>query len=235
MSAHQRFLDARAHIRSGDYEAALRDLVWFHNHALEESLALTGVRLSYALDEWARLGTLYPPALAALEQTRDDKAAGLLDGSLDSAAFRDVAAINEYLRATWSTYALYRQLTTAQPALASACASSALPAIVEAGDYPLAAQCMPDPDEAVLWGSARLNRDVASIKRRPYTRAPERWVFLCIYLEDVQLLLTVLAGTGRHAAAAKLKARAIALIRDPSLRREVRAGFVKMPRAPVWE
>jgi hypothetical protein len=38
---------------------------------------------------------------------------------------------------------------------------------------------------------------------------------------------------GRHADAERLKALAIALIPDPSLRREVRNGFVKLPRAPM--
>jgi hypothetical protein len=50
---------------------------------------------------------------------------------------------------------------------------------------------------------------------------------------DVQRLLAVLRGIGRHAEAASLQALAIARIPDPSLRREVRNAFVKMPRAPV--
>ena len=233
MSAEERFARARQRIDDGLYEEALADLVWFHDNALLESRAWSGVRLSYALFDWIRLGELYPPALAALHDTRNAKAAGLLAGTLDSSAFHDVAAIDDVLQASRDTCALYRQLMDAQPDLARACARSALPSIVAAQDYALAAQLIPDPEAAVRTYAARLNEDVQRIKHRPYTPAPARWAFICNYLECVQRLLAVLRGTGRHGAADRLKGLAIALVPDPALRREVRNGFVKMPRAPV--
>jgi len=33
----------------GEYQTALEHLIWFHEHALEETRALLGIRLSYAL------------------------------------------------------------------------------------------------------------------------------------------------------------------------------------------
>jgi hypothetical protein len=171
--------------------------------------------------------------LAALQNVRDDKAAGLLDGTLDRSAFHDVAAINAVLETSQKTCALYRQLMDAQPDLARACVQSALPSIVAAQDYQLAAQLVPDPECAVRRYSVRLYRDVQYNKRCRYTRAPRRWAYLCHYLEDVRRVLAVLHGVGRHGEAERLKAFAIALVPDPSLRREVRNGFVKMPRAPM--
>lgn len=232
MSAQQRFSNARQRIEDGLYEEALADLIWFHDNALLESRAWSGVRLSYALYDWVRLGELYPPAMAALHDIRDGKAAGLLAGRLDSSAFHDVAAIDEVLQAAEKTHALYRQLMDAQPDLARACAQSALPAVVAAKDYALAAQLIPDPESAVRRYSVGLNRDVRQIKLGRYTRAPQRWAHVCNYLERVQRVLVVLHGIGRHVEADRLKALAIALIPDPSLRRDVRNGFVKMPRAP---
>ena len=235
MSAEERFSRAREHIEAGRYEEALADLIWFHDNALLESRAWSGVRLSYALYDWVGLGELYPPALVALQTVRDDKAAGLLDGTLDRSAFHDVAAINTVLQTSQTTCALYRQLMSAQPDLARACAQSALPSIVTAQDYQLAAQLVPDPESAVQRYAARLNHDVQYIKRCRYTRAPRRWAYLCHYLEDVRRLLAVLHGVGRPVEAERLKALAIALVPDPSLRREVRNGFVKMPRAPMMK
>ena len=233
MSAQERLSRARQRIRDGQYEEALADLIWFHDNALLESRAWSGVRLSYALYDWVRLGELYPPAMDALHNVRDDKAAGVLNGRLDRSTFQDVAAIDAILQTPEKTHGLYRQLMDAQPELAGSCVQSALPSIVAAKDYRLAAQLIPDPESAVQRYSVRLYRNVQDIKLRRYTRAPRRWAYLCHYLEDVELLLAVLHGVGRHAEAERLQALAIALIPDPSLRREVRNGFVKMPRAPM--
>ena len=233
MSAQERFDSARQRIEEGLYEEALADLIWFHDNALLESRAWSGVRLSYALYDWIRLGELYPPAIATLHKVRDDKAAGLLDGRMDRSAFHDVAAIDAVLQTPGKTHGLYRQLMDAQPELARSCAQSALRSIVAVKDYQLAAQLIPDPETAVRRYSVRLYTDVLHIKRCRYTRAPRRWAYLCHYVEDVQRLLAVLRGVDRHAEAVRLQALAIALIPDPSLRREVRNGFVKLPRAPM--
>ncbi|MDX1982468.1 MAG: hypothetical protein SFV51_19490, partial [Bryobacteraceae bacterium] len=53
---------ARLDARQGDYAEALQKYLWFHHHALEHDMALSGVRLSYALNEWWELGKAYPPA-----------------------------------------------------------------------------------------------------------------------------------------------------------------------------
>ena len=233
MSAQDRFFRARQRIEDGQYEDALADLIWCHDNAVLEPRARSGVWRSYALYDWLRLGELYPPAMDALHNVRDHKAAGLLDGRLDRSAFQDVAAIDDVLEMSQNTCALYRQLMDVQPDLARACAQSALPSIVAAQDYQLAAQLIPEPDSAVRRDAAQLNEDVQQIKHRRHTRAPVRWAFICHYLERVQRLLAVLRGIGRHAEAARLQALAIALIPDPSLRREVRNGFVKLPRAPM--
>jgi hypothetical protein len=62
---------ARADALAGRYEEALAKYLWFHHHALEIRPSLAGVRLSYALQEWRRLGEFYPPAWEALETVRD--------------------------------------------------------------------------------------------------------------------------------------------------------------------
>jgi hypothetical protein len=59
--------NARAAFKHGDYPEALRQYDYFFDHALDDDpAALYGVRLSYCLDEWAKLGEKYPPALESL-------------------------------------------------------------------------------------------------------------------------------------------------------------------------
>ena len=233
LTARERLTNARACIVDGRYPEALRDLLWFHNNALAESASWSGVRRSYALDDWVRLGQVYPPALTAIQGVRDIKATALLRGESNRSAFRDIVAIDEYLNATSKTYELYLELMRGHPELAKACAQDALWSIVSAKDYQLAAQLTPDPESIIRSKSAELNQNVRLIKCESYSRAPTRWSYVCNHVEDIQELLKIKVGIGQHAEAARLKSLAIALIESPSLRREVQSGFVKRARARV--
>lgn len=55
-----------------------------------------GVRLSFCLADWARLGEVYPPALRGLE-AKADAALALLDQTREPARFHDFVAICRYL------------------------------------------------------------------------------------------------------------------------------------------
>jgi hypothetical protein len=233
MSARERLTNARACILEGRYAEALVDLVWFHENALSEDASWSGVRRSYALDDWVRLGKVYPPAFAALEETREKSAMALLQGAADRSTFSDVAAIDGYLDATVKTYTLYKELLKAQPEVAAACGQAALSSILAAEDYQLAAQLTPDAESLVIRKSAELNHRVRLIKYDSYSRAPARWAYVCNHVEDIQELIKIKIGIGESAEAARLKSLAIALIQSPSLRREVQAGFVKRARARV--
>ena len=232
MTAIERLNNARSQAKSGQFAHALAELVWFHNYALQETPALSGVRLSYALQDWINLGTVYPLALTALKEIRDQKTARLLLGELARDAFRDVVAINEYLNTTSETYTLYVELMTRQADLAAACARSALPSIVDARDYRLAANLMPAAEPAIRQSAQMLDQDVRTIKNRHFTNAPERWAYIRIYAESVQRLLTIIAGNGDLAEATRLKALSVSMIESPSLRREVQAELSRPAKAP---
>src|SRR5947209_19742990 len=78
----------------GRYEEALQKHLWFHDHALEHTPALAGVRLSFALADWLELGNRYPPVRQALIAVRDRKARAIADGAGSIELFHDVSAIN---------------------------------------------------------------------------------------------------------------------------------------------
>jgi hypothetical protein len=233
MNARERLANARMCMANGQYADALLDLVWFHEFALAEDPSWAGVRRSYALDDWVQLGKVYPPALSALEDAREQKATVLLTGELNKSAFRDVASIDDYLGSTLKTYSLFKDILKLQPELAKAYARDAIRSILAAEDYQLASQLTPDAASLVKSKSAELNREVRLFKYGTYSRAPVRWAYVCNYVEDIQALLKIKIGIGEHAEASRLKSLAIALIESPSLRREVQAGFVKRPRAPI--
>ena len=232
MTALERFEAARQATKEGRHEDALRDLAWFHDHALEENRSLAGVRLSYALRDWINLGQLYPPALQALQAVRDRKTQTLLRGEGDRRLFHDVEAINERLDDARATHALYLALAERQPELASQCTGLALPAIVAVGDYALADRLRPAPEAAIRASAARLAAEIPRIKHRPYTRAPVRWAEIRGYADTVRLHLAITAGIGDAAEARRLAALAVDLIDSPPLRAAVRKEIARRDDLP---
>src|SRR3954468_1636881 len=100
---------------AGRYEDALRDYIWFHEHALEHEPSLYGVRLSFALWYWIELPDDYPGARTALKRIRDEKTTRLLNGDTNRDLFPDVQSINERLENDEATYELFTALGKAKP------------------------------------------------------------------------------------------------------------------------
>jgi hypothetical protein len=89
---------AREAYRSGDYAAALEHYDHFFEHALDDDPhSLYGVRLSYCLSEWAKLGEQFPLALERL-RLKKESALRLLEASRDPERFHDYVAICRYLK-----------------------------------------------------------------------------------------------------------------------------------------
>jgi hypothetical protein len=227
MTARERFEAARRAARAGRYEEALEGLLWFHHHALEDQPSLRGVRLSYALYEWANLGQVYPPARQALEDVREQAAQALLRGDGDRALFYEVVAIDEALGRRSATYELYVALADQAPELAAECAQLALPAIAAAKDYRLADRIRRDPGTRIREAADQLRWDMGWVKRRAYSRAASRWAFIKNYAADVRLDTGITTGVGRPDEARRLAALAVALVDDPSLRAAVRAEIAR--------
>ena len=224
MDAHAR-LDAATELADdGQYEEALREFQWFHDHALAEMPSLYGVRLSYALGAWIDLGADYPPALEALEAVRERDAALLLGGKGKRELFHDIVAIDDELGNNARTHALCVELEKADPGLLIECASIALPAVIAAGDYALAERLLPDPEETIRQRSRFLAK-VFARWRRQYARTMYIPSQIDIYANDVRQVLAVLGQRGRHAEAARLRKLAVELIQATTVRRAVRAAL----------
>ena len=89
---------ARHDARVGRNDVALAKLQWFHHHALEYRPSLSGVRLSFALADWLKLAKAYPPAMDALRFLRDDAEIRCRESNFDLQAFKDLAALNMWLK-----------------------------------------------------------------------------------------------------------------------------------------
>jgi hypothetical protein len=213
---------ARYAAAEGRHEFALAEYVWFHDHALEETPSLYGVRLSFALRDWKELAEVYPPAREALLAIRNQKTRALLSGEGDQALFHDVAAINRQFDAHADTTSVFRQLDTQYPALAKECAPIARESLASAGDYELAAKYLPpEPLKHVRQLAERLNADVAEIPQRPRSKSPRYLVHTHCYANEVRTIEEILAGSGQQALAQAFRATAIENLRTWYVRRAV--------------
>jgi hypothetical protein len=217
----------------GRYADALAAYIWFHDHALEHMSVLYGVRLSYGLFEWVDLGAVYPPAMLALRDIRDRKAASLRSGDGNRSLFDDVSSINERLGEEVQTAHLFRHLHASWPDLASQCVTYALPALIVAGDFLLARQIMPEPEHNVRRQARDLNRLVAEIKHDKLCLAPKRWAYISNFAENVRNILLILRRCGELAEANRIEMLALNLIQSPSVRRDASASFIKQSNAPA--
>jgi hypothetical protein len=140
--------EARRCAASGVYAEALEHHLWFHRHALDHRPSLYGVRLSYALHDWVALGAVYPPALEALRETRDECDVRMRSGEGDRWVFNDLAAINRVLRAEHQTLALFAWLDTHLPSRAAEVYETAQPLLVRARQYRVCGRYL-DPDASL--------------------------------------------------------------------------------------
>ena len=225
MDAHARLDFASELAGEGRYQEALREFQWFHDHALDESPSLYGVRLSYALAAWIDLGHDYPPALDALEAVRERDAARLLKGEGKRELLHDVVAIDEELGQAARTHALCIALEKADPALLVSGASIVLPAVIAAGDYALAERLLPEPEDSIRERSRFLMK-AFSRWRRQHGRTMYIPSQIDIYANDVRQVLGVLEQRGRHLEAARLRKLAVDLIPATTVRRAVRAALL---------
>lgn len=232
MEAQQRLDAAQTATREGRYAEALAQFLWFHHHALVEMPSMYGVRRSFALSSWKELANVYPDAMRALENERAQAAKALLHGEADIEAFRDVVAIDRYLNGNALSYAMYVELAAAQPVLAKQCANAALPFIVAAKDYQLAAQIMDDAEARIAHETDRFNHEIRRLQGRPVMRVPQRWAVTRICSNGIGLVLDILHGSGRDDEARRLRARALKLIQSPSARRAVDDALVHPNRPP---
>src|SRR5687768_14091823 len=93
--ADQALNDARALREAGEFAKALDRHEWYHANALRINPAQYGVRLSFALGDWMKLGKKYQPALASLKRLRDEGTTTIEEGKGTRALFSDVEAINK--------------------------------------------------------------------------------------------------------------------------------------------
>jgi len=215
---------AREAVRRGSFEEALSKYEWVYENALAHDLAFSGVRNSYVIGEWARLGDVYPQARLNLEAVRDTKTARLRDRLQEGALFADISAINEVLGQFDLTATLFAEIAERDQKVAIRCFPSARIALVRTQKYALARSFIRSPLETLKRLAGTLNDDVRDRSEIPSTRSKDlETAVIDNYIEDVQHLMEILDGVGESDEAQSLRMIAIQSVDDLSARDRVRS------------
>jgi hypothetical protein len=234
------------------YEESLQHHLWYHNHALEyEPEAQRGVRLSFALSDWAKLGRKYPKALEALVEIRDRDLHEFAQGRGSVALFKDIAAINEQWGHDSTTCRLFKYLKDQQPELATRCYPSAEDALVKKGDYALCLAYIGDGQARFKvhrqnWEKmAKWEQHIGQMMQQGQKRMDEYRAqkgqtrpvgpsFMPppaadnILVGDTRQLIEILVGAGHKADAENICTQALALVDDPRLKSAISDAEKKM-------
>lgn len=213
MTASQVLTDARKDTDEGRFAAAAEKHLWFHEHVLAREPSMVGVRLSFALSDWAALARRHAPAMAQLLAVRDRALAEIdAGGSRGDQALNEVISINRYLRQPASTHDAFARFARRDPVLAERQTLSALPALIALNDFELAGRHL--RMDAVLARIERLHQSLQHVPERlseadkaAMLRSQQRYI-------DIELAraVLVLTRTQRETEAERLVARGRALL-----------------------
>lgn len=159
---------------------------------------------------------MYPPALEALEEVREQCADRVREGEGDREAFHDFVAINRVLGEEGRTWELFAWLDTNLPGLATELLEIAQPALLQTKDYGLCGRHL-DPDLALQ----RLRGILQARNQFAHTRAvDQRFVESSQrnYMADAATVVALLMLNDRTADAERILAQALIDYDTPQFR-----------------
>lgn len=200
--------EARAAAKQGDYAVALERYERFFDRALidqGEDNNYYGVRLSYCLSEWARLGEKHGPARARLEE-KAVEAIEAFEATKDSEKFHDFQAINSKLDRKDRVFDQFVRYHESRPDLASAALRFMWDDLVEARKWHICAAHLGDSMSRYTRALEKFDQAMEVCNADPLFGGEEfaerirGW-----YVHDVGNLLAVLINTDRRESAEQIE------------------------------
>lgn len=200
---------AREARKKGDYPEALKQYSYFFEHALDgDPASLYGVRLSYCLDEWSRLGKAYPPALDALHERRE-VALRRFEATQEPENFHDFETISKYLDAHQEAVDSFMAYHAKDRNLAVLAVRFVWSKLVAQGAWEVCGCYLGDPRDRYKTALMKFDQAMKVSRENPdfggadFDEQIKGW-----YVRDVSELLLVLTHTGQDRAATRFHSRA---------------------------
>jgi hypothetical protein len=214
LSARKALVEARACFKKQEFAKALAQYEYFFDHAIEEEQSLYGVRLSYCLDEWARLGAKYPPALERL-RFKAEEAQDLLLRTRNPERFHDYRAICEYLKRDKAPVDLFLALHESDAQLAKSIVRFIWDELVNSQQWKVCASYLPDPGSSYATALRRFDESIRMCTEDPSLGGAEfegqikGW-----YVREVANIVRVLMNSQGSEAARAILSRAESDMRE---------------------
>jgi hypothetical protein len=206
--------DARRFRDEGKFAHALERHVWYHENALKYLPEHFGVRLSFALSDWAELGDVYPAAIDALRIARDNSMVAYRKKPSDPAKFAEAMSMNFALDDLQSAKAMFyqgRKLGITQSLRLN------LARIMAAGEIEWARDVVDDPCDA-LDELNRYRKLSAEATDRPELGA----IADKIFAGQVVNILNAIAATDGMPAAVEVQKKALQMLESRLIRTALR-------------
>lgn len=201
-----------------NYEEALKQHLWFHEES-KKSAGMGGVRLSFALSQWAELGGKYPKAWEAFKAIRDQHEKTLLAGGGGFAEFHEYSAFNRTLNEGDKTYELFRQLDAKFPDTAARCFHVAMDLVIAKKDYALCGKYLKDPIKR--YEDARHSREMnlSLARKNPNMDRPEFTSYSDqTFVTKTCQLIEVMVNLQRVEEAKEIQKRALSYFPDAKIK-----------------
>ena len=225
---------ARQDRDAGRFQEALEKHIWFHENALQLAPNLRGVRLSFALSDWHRLGLAYPPALAALEGTAAVAESRIRNGSKDPQLVIDLANIRRQLGTHSATASLFAWLDENDAEFAADVYGIVEPDLVRARAFVLCGRYL-DPVGRTGQLVSALERTLDLDGNSRERRVAESFAYSS-YINGASTLVALLVVNSRVAEADEVVASIQRAWTSPELKQALasaRAGVVPEPWPPL--
>jgi hypothetical protein len=198
---------ALAATKAGDYAKALERHEWFRTNGHKIDPSMMGVRNSYALTAWVKLGAKYPPALVSLKKLRDEGVAKITAGKVAREDFSDVAAINRVLSESNETLRLFKFLDGKFPDVAKSCFNHDVKnSLFEAKEYAAYLRYIGDPKEALQKAISLHSEGIAEAKRGGAAMENRLGYEMRTLAKTTNEIATAVAAEGNPSLAAELRA-----------------------------
>jgi hypothetical protein len=198
--------EAKSDAKAGSYTNALAKYVWFYKNALKYDPGMRGVRVSFALNYWAKLGESFPPALEQLNTVRDEAAENVRQGKDTISAFQDFVAINAALKQDTNTSDFFAWLDVNKPDAARVVFDQSqnwlLPALVRTKKYGVCGKYV-DPDNS-FWESLQLYRTLLEQSNQHHVGSKLKDFADHDFINKTTTLIAVLVIDGRKTDAQQL-------------------------------
>jgi hypothetical protein len=203
--ARQMLNKARAAVSQGQHQLALESYAWFFEHALDgDGASFYGVRLSYCLEEWARLSEIYAPAKKSLEE-RFKQCLVALEHTGQCEHFHDYLSIGEYLGRSDEVFQKFLEYHHSRRTLAAAIVSYIWDALAESEHVAVGGAYIDDLDALYSLhlqkfdGAMRVCRSDPQLGGEEFAEQIIGW-----FHKDVSNLMKVLVACGRQQDAARI-------------------------------